>query len=266
MLNTKCTSSAGKRYFWGQNIYLYIKKESQSSPLPPNSPKSPFKTLKTLVFVFFLSSPEPHISTPQQLLPSMAFPEKGDEEDADTPIRYVSLDRVYSSASVCVSATNSSNVMSKKVKARKLIVDNDHPLKPHNPPVVHVYSRRLKRPRQCVSFYDSLLEGESQKTAIKSEIDESLRKKRRIGSNELANLGVDSSVLCQSDRPRLRDCRNNFSVNNNVNSNSVKKRKHNSALNSQRGFTSSATAKKWVRSVFLCSYFFEIYFDFYMCF
>ncbi|KAA3480226.1 histone-lysine N-methyltransferase ATX2-like [Gossypium australe] len=176
----------------------------------------------------------------------MAFPEKGDEEDADTPIRYVSLDRVYSSASLCVSATNSSNVMSKKVKARKLIVDNDHPLKTHNPPVVHVYSRRLKRPRQCVSFYDSLLEGESQKTAIKSEIDESLRKKRRIGSNELANLGVDSSVLCQSDRPRLRDCRNNCSVNNNVNSNSVKKRKHNSTLNSQRGFTASATAKKWV--------------------
>ncbi|KHG12785.1 Histone-lysine N-methyltransferase ATX2 -like protein [Gossypium arboreum] len=176
----------------------------------------------------------------------MAFPEKGDEEDADTPIRYVSLDRVYSSASLCVSATNSSNVMSKKVKARKLIVDNDHPLKTHNPPVVHVYSRRLKRPRQCVSFYDSLLEGESQKTAIKSEIDESLRKKRRIGSNELANLGIDSSVLCQSDRPRLRDCRNNCSVNNNVNSNSIKKRKHNSTLNSQRGFTASATAKKWV--------------------
>ncbi|TYJ14937.1 hypothetical protein E1A91_A10G152000v1 [Gossypium mustelinum] len=180
----------------------------------------------------------------------MAFPEKGDEEDADTPIRYVSLDRVYSSASLCVSATNSSNVMSKKVKARKLIVDNDHPLKTHNPPVVHVYSRRLKRPRQCVSFYDSLLEGESQKTAIKSEIDESLRKKRRIGSNELANLGIDSSVLCQSDRPRLRDCRNNCSVNNNVNSNSIKKRKHNSTLNSQRGFTASATAKKWVRLSF----------------
>lgn len=180
----------------------------------------------------------------------MAFPEKGDEEDADTLIRYVSLDRVYSSASLCVSATNSSNVMSKKVKARKLIVDNDHPLKTHNPPVVHVYSRRLKRPRQCVSFYDSLLEGESQKTAIKSEIDESLRKKRRIGSNELANLGIDSSVLCQSDRPRLRDCRNNCSVNNNVNSNSVKKRKHNSTLNSQRSFTASATAKKWVRLSF----------------
>ncbi|PPD85760.1 hypothetical protein GOBAR_DD17301 [Gossypium barbadense] len=113
----------------------------------------------------------------------MAFPEKGDEEDADTPIRYVSLDRVYSSASVCVSATNSSNVMSKKVKARKLIVDNDHPLKTHNPPVVHVYSRRLKRPRQCVSFYDSLLEGESQKTAVFWPLDADWYLGRVVGYN-----------------------------------------------------------------------------------
>ncbi|XWS09310.1 hypothetical protein CRYUN_Cryun40dG0074500 [Craigia yunnanensis] len=178
----------------------------------------------------------------------MAFLEKGDEEDPDTPIRYVSLDRVYSAASLCISATNSSNVMSKKVKARKLIVDNDHHrrhLKPQNPPLVHVYYRRPKRPRQCVSFYDSLLEGESE-TVVKIEIDESFRKKRRIGSNELAKLGVDSSVLCKLDRPRLRDCRNNNNVNNNVNSNSVKKRNHNSTSNSQRGFTGSATAKKWV--------------------
>ena len=84
---------------------------------------------------------------------------------------------------------------------------------------------------------------------VKTEIDESFRKKRRIGSNELAKLGVDSSVLCKVDRPRLRDCRNNTSVNNIVNSNSVKKRKHSSTPNSQRGFTGSATAKKWVRSV-----------------
>ncbi|OMP03819.1 hypothetical protein COLO4_10182 [Corchorus olitorius] len=93
----------------------------------------------------------------------MAFLEKGgggDEDDADTPIRYVSLDRVYSAASLCVSATNSSNVMSKKVKARKLILDNNHHdhLEPHNSPLMHVYSRRSKRSRQCVSFYDSLLE------------------------------------------------------------------------------------------------------------
>lgn len=86
---------------------------------------------------------------------------------------------------------------------------------------------------------------------VKTEIDESFGKKRRIGCNELAKLGVDSSVLCKLDRPRLRDCRNNN--NNSVNSNSVKKRKHNSTPNSQRGFTGSATAKKWVRLVFLIS-------------
>ncbi|XWS22244.1 hypothetical protein CRYUN_Cryun29cG0017900 [Craigia yunnanensis] len=179
----------------------------------------------------------------------MAFLKKGDDEDADTRIRYVSLDRIYSAASLCVSATKSSNVMSKKVKARKLIVDNhhyNHHLKLHNPPLVHVYSRCAKRPRQCVSFYDSLLEDESE-TVVKCEIDESFRKRRRVVCNELAKLGLDSSVLCEFDRPRLRDCRNNNSVNNNSNSNSVKKRKHNSTPNSERGFTGSATAKNWIR-------------------
>ncbi|XP_039045575.1 histone-lysine N-methyltransferase ATX2-like isoform X2 [Hibiscus syriacus] len=179
----------------------------------------------------------------------MAFPKRGDEGDADTPIRHVSLDRVYSAASLCVSATNSSNEMSKKVKARKLIVDSDHLLKPHNPHVLHVYSRRHKRPRQCDSD-DSLLQEEGQKTVVKGEIDEPFRKKRRIRSNELANLGADSSVFCQADRPRLRDCRNNSSVNNNVNSNSVKKRNRISTLNSMRGFIVSSTAKRWVRLSF----------------
>ncbi|XP_039054780.1 histone-lysine N-methyltransferase ATX2-like [Hibiscus syriacus] len=179
----------------------------------------------------------------------MAFPKKGDEEEAETPIRYVSLDRVYSAASLCVSATNSSNVMSKKIKARKLIVGNGHLLKPHNPPVLHVYSRRHKRPCQCDS-YDPLLQEEGEKTVAKGEIDETLRKKRRVRSNELANLGADPSVLCQPDRSRLRDCRNNGSVNNNVKSNSVKKMNHISTLNSLRGFIVSATAKRWVRLSF----------------
>ncbi|KAE8718349.1 Histone-lysine N-methyltransferase ATX1 [Hibiscus syriacus] len=174
----------------------------------------------------------------------MAFPKKGDEEDADTPIRYVSLERVYSAASLCVSTTNSSNVMSKKVKARKLIVHNDHLFKPRNPSVLHVYSRRHKRPRQCDSN-DSLLQEEGEKKVVKGEIDEPLRKKRRIRSNELANLGIDSSVSCQPDRPRLRGCRNNGSVNN-----SVKKRNHISTLNSLRGFIVSSTAKRWVRLSF----------------
>ncbi|XVF29329.1 hypothetical protein REPUB_Repub15cG0111300 [Reevesia pubescens] len=185
----------------------------------------------------------------------MAFLEKGDEEDADSPIRYVSLDRVYSAASLCVSATNSSYVMSKKVKARKLVVDDHHhhqrQLKPHKPALLHVYYRRPKRSLQFVSFYDSLLEDENEnKIVVKSEIDESFRKRKRIGCNELAKLGVDSSVFGELDRPRLRDFRNNNSVNNNDNSKFVKKMKHNFTPNSHRGFTGSATAKKWVRLSF----------------
>ncbi|KAK6242438.1 hypothetical protein SCA6_007827 [Theobroma cacao] len=177
----------------------------------------------------------------------MAFLEKGgggDEEDADTLICYVFLDRIYSDASLCVSATNSSNVMSKKVKARKLIIDNyhHHHLNPHNPLFLHVYARCPKQSLQCVSFYDSLLEDESE-TMVKSEIDDCLRKKRRVGKSVLAKLWVDSSVLSELDLPRLRDSKNNNSVNNIF----VKKRRHNSTSNLQLGFTGSASAKKWVR-------------------
>ncbi|KAK6230995.1 hypothetical protein QUC31_002513 [Theobroma cacao] len=181
----------------------------------------------------------------------MAFLNKGgggDKEDADIPICYVFLDRVYSVASFCVNATNSSYVMSKKVKAHKLIIDNyhHHHLNPQNPLFLHVYARLPKQPLQCVSFYDSLLEDESE-TVVKSEIDECLSKKMRVGKIELVKLVVNSSVLSELDLPRLRDSRNNNSVNNNVNNNSVKKRRHNSTPSLQLGFTCSTTAKKWVR-------------------
>ncbi|EOY14343.1 Histone-lysine N-methyltransferase ATX2 [Theobroma cacao] len=185
----------------------------------------------------------------------MAFLNKGgggDKEDADIPICYVFLDRVYSVASFCVNATNSSYVMSKKVKAHKLIIDNyhHHHLNPQNPLFLHVYARLPKQPLQCVSFYDSLLEDESE-TVVKSEIDECLSKKMRVGKIELVKLVVNSSVLSELDLPRLRDSRNNNSVNNNVNNNSVKKRRHNSTPSLQLGFTCSTTAKKWVSKMYI---------------
>ncbi|XP_015887157.3 histone-lysine N-methyltransferase ATX2 [Ziziphus jujuba] len=122
----------------------------------------------------------------------MAFPCRNQDDDtnvdvhsaAGTPLRYVSLDHVYSSTSPCVSASGSSNVMSKKVKARKLTMVNhfdnhdddddcdeqqkmtttttttttstvvaesfyDKPLPPPSPPppLIRVYSRRVKKPR-----------------------------------------------------------------------------------------------------------------------
>ncbi|KAF2322268.1 hypothetical protein GH714_009889 [Hevea brasiliensis] len=108
------------------------------------------------------------------------YGEEGEDINVDThtdaPLRYVSLDRVYSAASLCVSASGSSNVMSKKVKARKLIV--------HDKILVLVGPDPSRR-----------------------------KKKRRIGRSELVKLGV-SSVLGGVERPRLRDCRNH-NVNSN---------------------------------------------------
>ncbi|XP_062170462.1 histone-lysine N-methyltransferase ATX2 isoform X1 [Alnus glutinosa] len=185
-----------------------------------------------------------------------------------TPIRYLPLDHVYSATSPCcvsvsVSASGSSNVMSKKVKARKLVVDdfdNDPNSKPspllHRPPLIHVYSRRPKRFHHS-SLYDSLIsrdgetcefdEGEDSKIGGRL-LNKKKKKKRRFGSSELVKLGVDSSVLRNLDGPRLRDSR----IHNNINgSNSnLRKRRRNSSQNCDNVLPDSPSTKRWVRLSF----------------
>ncbi|KAL6970849.1 hypothetical protein U1Q18_030531 [Sarracenia purpurea var. burkii] len=110
----------------------------------------------------------------------------GEDIDTGTPIRYVPLCDLYSATSPCVSGS-SNGIMSKKVKARKLLhIDHrrqyNHPdeqdhrpssdLKPlpslssssissrEKPPLIHFYSRRRPkklRHSQKPSFFDSLV-------------------------------------------------------------------------------------------------------------
>ncbi|GLT65668.1 hypothetical protein SLA2020_380850 [Shorea laevis] len=162
-----------------------------------------------------------------------------------TPIRYLPLDHVYSATSPCcvsvsVSASGSSNVMSKKVKARKLIVDdfdndpNSKPsLPPHRPPLIHVYSRRPKR------FHHS---------SLGRLLNKKKKKKRRFGSSELVKLGVDSSVLRSLDGPRLRDSR--IHNNSNVSNSNLRKRRRNSSQNCDSVLPDSPSTKRWVRLSF----------------
>ncbi|WCJ41500.1 Histone-lysine N-methyltransferase ATX2 [Euphorbia peplus] len=167
------------------------------------------------------------------------------------PLRYASLERVYSAASF----SGSSNVMSKKVKARKLI-DRNHNQNQNES--IHVYSRRPKRNRHCPplpSFFESLV-ARAGNVVVKTEICEvedavdggftRKEKRRRIGNSELVNLGVDdASVLECLDRPRLRDCRNN----NVSGSNGIlrKKKKPRSLENGDKLLLLNSTAKRWVR-------------------
>ncbi|KAF2322266.1 hypothetical protein GH714_009861 [Hevea brasiliensis] len=161
------------------------------------------------------------------------YGEEGEDINVDThtdaPLRYVSLDRVYSAASLCA-------------------------------PDPYVYSRRSKRPRHSTptpSFFESLILRTAEsvpKLAVKTEIcgfedsiDNDLKrkeKKRRIGRSELVKLGVDSSVLGGVERPRLRDCRNH-----NVNSNSgTLRRKNRGSLQiSDKVLSLPASTKRWVR-------------------
>ncbi|GLT47147.1 hypothetical protein SLA2020_208610 [Shorea laevis] len=209
----------------------------------------------------------------------MAFLEKHQDDDAigidttdpNAPLRYLSLDRIYSAASLCVG----SNVMSKKVKARKLIVGDPPPppppLKSHKAPLLRVYTRRPKRPptdTPTTSYYGSLHGrdgGSAPQVAAKLEITEFeevggretqgqsglLNKRRRVGSSELVKLGIDSNstVLWELERPRLRDCRSNSNVNKG-NNGSFRKRKRDCTKNLEKDLSSSITKKKWFRLSF----------------
>lgn len=223
---------------------------------------------------------------------SMAFPlqqrpkppildgEDGDDINIDvynagTPIRYLSLDHVYSTTSPFVSTSGSSNVMSKKVKARRLMVNHFDDLNFKPPRLLHVYSRRRKKPRHSSassSVYDSLVEEVEldSRTVMESEdreidkmvngvddhagefeVDRTPKKKKKrkdkFGCNELVKLEVDSSVIRAMNGPRLRDCRTHSSNNNN----SGQRKKRNSSQISEKSMFKSPTAKRWVRYWFL---------------
>ncbi|KAJ6956317.1 histone-lysine N-methyltransferase ATX2-like [Populus alba x Populus x berolinensis] len=175
-----------------------------------------------------------------------------EEEAGGTSIRYVSLDRVYSAASLC----GSSNVMSKKVKARKFL-PNHNPRVNNPPSLLYVYSRRPKRPPRP-SFHDSLVSRAAEpELVVKSEICEfeeepkielnKEKKRRRIGSNELLRLGVDSNILLGFDRPRLRDCRNNTNNSNSKIGNFRRKKRDSLVTNSDKFSALPDTSKRWVR-------------------
>lgn len=195
------------------------------------------------------------------------------DNHADTPIRYVSLDRVYSSASLCGGATGSSSVMSKKVKARKLIDSHldasDDPKPPHTTPdnkpeIVRVYYRRKKRPR--LSFFDAALARCSSSTVEEVDVETEILeledcnetadaeegansdlkrkkgKRQRVGSSELVKLGVDSSALRGLDGPRLRDYRNNHR-----NVLTPERNSGHSLLTGDKCLSASSDSRKWVR-------------------
>ncbi|KAK7295625.1 hypothetical protein RJT34_18536 [Clitoria ternatea] len=170
-----------------------------------------------------------------------------------TPIRYLPLDHLYSATSPCrVTASGSANVMSKKVKARKLTHAHFDPVDKKTtsssstsssssslplprPPLLHVYSRRRKRRSSpMVSFYDSLVGNKD------SGSERRFLKKRKIGSTELEKLGVDLNAAIGNDLhgPRLRECRNQLGNSGNAKTGSLE--------NFPKLLPESRTVKRWV--------------------
>ncbi|KAG7573256.1 PWWP domain [Arabidopsis suecica] len=177
----------------------------------------------------------------------------------ETPIRYDSIESMYSvSSSVlcCVNAVGSHSLMSKKVKAQKLPMieqfevessdvsasadccrADDYKLRTQRPEIVRVYYRRRKKPRR-----EFLLD---QAVAVKTEsveLDEIAcfeeKKKRKIGNCELVKSGMDSIGL--------RRCKDNNAFSGNK-QNGSSRRKGTSIKNQDKVSLASRTTKKWVR-------------------
>lgn len=203
-------------------------------------------------------------------------------------IRYLSLDDVYSATSP---ASGSSILMSKKIKARKLESCSEDPKNPigcesscidegksrrrrskDNAPLLHVYSRRCKRPRlddatQSGSFFDLLLSRAKLAAARPAKVEpieeyetdggdingvsenEELvkkKKKRKSFSGELSKLGVDSSVFLGMDGPRLREHRNHINSQNSQQRKPMRKKK---SADLQITDERLRNKKRWVRLV-----------------
>ncbi|KAL9297399.1 hypothetical protein ACSQ67_023295 [Phaseolus vulgaris] len=146
-----------------------------------------------------------------------------------TPIRYLPLDHLYSATSPCrVTASGSSNVMSKKVKARKLTALAA--LAAHH----HFNNHDHKKATSSSSS--------SSQPLLPSLPCSSSTRKRKIGSTELERLGVDlNTAIGDVDGPRLRECRNQFG-----NSGAAGNFKCGSLENLPKGSPDSRPVKKWI--------------------
>ncbi|KAI3814266.1 hypothetical protein L1987_19016 [Smallanthus sonchifolius] len=194
--------------------------------------------------------------------------------------RYVPLDIVYSATSPC---SGYSNVMSKKVKARKFPVLEDHndavsvDPKP-KPPVIHFFSRSRHRKRtgsfHGCSGYDTFLANLKAVSVVQVKVEDvefegddarvlvNDSNKKRKTSQELVNLGLD---LVSLDTPRLRGSCQKPNPNNRTNdtslSSSRRRRKNNNKNagdeievveidNPSKSTTAASRTKRWVRLKF----------------
>lgn len=166
------------------------------------------------------------VSPLKKKLATATFEEDEEEEelrytDTGTPIRLLPLDHVYSASAPCtITASGSSNVMSKKVKARKLTDDsylhlNFTDLDDKNKstkskqkqsqfqlqPFQFVYTRRPKKIK--INESDPLMElANVEELAIvstDSRVNNKNKKRKPIGDMELASLGIDPTVVVDVD-------------------------------------------------------------------
>uniref|UniRef100_A0A1J3CTG2 Histone-lysine N-methyltransferase ATX1 n=2 Tax=Noccaea caerulescens TaxID=107243 RepID=A0A1J3CTG2_NOCCA len=189
------------------------------------------------------------------------------DNHVEAPVRYGSIERVYSGSSsslCCISDVGAHSLMSKKVQAQKLPMieqfevegsgvssiagccqPDDYKLRTQRPEIIRVYCRRRKRQRR-ESFLKSVKTESLELDDANAWFEEKKQKKMRIGNCELGKMSVDSIGLRTSTVPSLRGCRNNDAITGNKQNGSSPK-KRSSAKKKEGVSLASASAKRWVR-------------------
>ncbi|WOK95128.1 histone-lysine N-methyltransferase TRX1-like [Canna indica] len=182
-----------------------------------------------------------------------------EEEEVDHPVRYLPLGRVYSSAP-CVNPSGSSNVVTKKVKARKIFENGDFGGEDvedgnQNKPLdldplgickngavkpILVYQRRAKKPRIESGPEQSGEVGGRGRVdgAAALSVDGKIVKTRPIMKYELLRLGSGSGSFDRNSGPRLRASEGH----KRVNFSGARK----NARGSQKDSSILGKVKKWV--------------------
>ncbi|XP_076954625.1 histone H3-lysine(4) N-trimethyltransferase ATX1-like [Bidens hawaiensis] len=188
------------------------------------------------------------------------------DDQQQSSSRYVPLDTVYSATSPC---TPYSNVMSKKVKAKRLPEDlNDVvSLDLQKPPLVYFYSRNRLH---CTSGYDTFVSNLKALDVVEVKVEDDddevrVSNKKRKMSQEVVKLGLglpslDASrprgVLSQRRKPPNNRVNNGTSVRRRTKNNGNASKKNGGEIevtevdNVDRSTAAASRTKRWVRLKF----------------
>lgn len=140
-----------------------------------------------------------------------------EEEEVDHPVRYLPIGRLYSPSPTCINTSGSSKIMSKKVKARKVLEDEDDELgntvidhdgvdtvKLNSPVKPLLVYKRASKKHRSPSDQTSFLDKVSHRAELQGDGDSSVKGNVALSVVDLekSELGCDRTIVGKDARKR----------------------------------------------------------------